>query len=114
MGGEFLAQSSLLGAIQLPTCQPQIQAVGVINRTFIPVNTADLPVTAKQPTHGPQHQPQEGHPEEAPQNPATLTQLPTPHTSEHQSHPFQVSSRTSIPRLRSAHDDWAGQTMKIR
>jgi hypothetical protein len=94
-GGEFIAETSVLGDIQLPTGQPQIQVVDVSNFTFITLDTAGHPARSEQPAHSPQHQPQESRPEEAHQNPATQPQLPAPRTSEHQGHPFQVSSHTS-------------------
>src|ERR1019366_9168388 len=94
-GGGFITKRSVLGDIELPTGQPEIQVVDVINFTFIPVDTAGHPARSEQPAHRPEHQPTESHPEEAHQNPATHPQLPAPRTSEHQGHPFQVSSHTS-------------------
>ena len=92
---ESLSQSPVLSDVQLPTCQPQIQVVDVIQFTSVPLNTNGHLSRAKQPAHSPQHQTQESHPEERHQNPSTHTQLPAPRTSEHQGHPFQVSSPTT-------------------
>ena len=89
-GDELIAQSSVLGDVELPTCQPQIQVVGVINFTFVTVKAVGHPGGCEKRAHGPQHQPEEAHPKEAHQEPSAHTPLPAPSASEHQGHPFRV------------------------
>jgi hypothetical protein len=112
-GDELIAQSSVLGEVELATCQPQVQVVGVINFRFVPAKAVGHPGGCEQPAHGPQHQREEPHPER-PIKP--IRPPPTARTTCHRTSrpPPPVPSFTSMPRLDCTHNDWADLAKKIR